>query len=164
MRTLIKIAKFSGDERYLKAIPPALAYLQKCERIDGKLARFYELRTNKPLFMNAKYELTYDHADAPSHYGWTRGADFGRIEREYVEALNKPTDADEPTRKLSHEKLRETARQIADQLDNSGRWVSVYHGERLVGQPKFPQGFRYLSSDVFSRNLTALSAYLEATK
>jgi hypothetical protein len=31
-----------------------------------------------------------------------------------------------------------------------------------VGQPKFAQGFEYLSSAVFSRNLELLSAYLLA--
>jgi hypothetical protein len=34
----------------------------------------------------------------------------------------------------------------------------------VVGQPKFPKGFRYLSSEVFSRNVEVLSEYLRATR
>ena len=30
-----------------------------------KIARYYEFKTNKPLYMNAKYELTYDDGAAP---------------------------------------------------------------------------------------------------
>jgi hypothetical protein len=48
------------------------------------------------------------------------------------------------------------------ELDAEGRWVSTYGGERLVGQPKFAPGFKFVSSAVFSTNLEALSAYLAA--
>ncbi len=54
-------------------------------------------------------------------------------------------------------------RQIAEALDDQGRWVSRYAGERLEGQPKFRPGSLYLSSAVFSRNLETLSRYLAAT-
>lgn len=58
--------------------------------------------------------------------------------------------------------LRREVRRIVDDLDARGRWVSTYEGERLVGQPKIPLGSPYLSSQVFSRNLTALSELLMA--
>jgi hypothetical protein len=37
----------------------------------------------------------------------------------------------------------------------------VYDKEALVGQPKFQRGMKYLSSDVFIRNMTTLGRYLE---
>ena len=46
-------------------------------------------------------------------------------------------------------------------LDAEGRWVSTYGGERLVGQPKFERGFRYLDSGVFARNIELLAEYLK---
>lgn len=48
-------------------------------------------------------------------------------------------------------------------MDGQGRWISTYAGERLVGQPKFANGFRYLDSGVFNRNVKVLSDYLAAT-
>ena len=33
---------------------------------------------------------------------------------------------------------------------------------RLVGQPKFAPGFKYISSAVFSKNVETLSAYIAA--
>ena len=53
---------------------------------------------------------------------------------------------------------------ILDTLDPEGRWISTYNGERLVGQPRFRPGFRYLSSDRFSRNIEALSAFIAASR
>ena len=54
----------------------------------------------------------------------------------------------------------EDVRRIIRELDDEGRWITVHAGERLVGQPKFERGFRFLSSDVFSRNVETLSAYV----
>ena len=51
-------------------------------------------------------------------------------------------------------------REIIAALDDQGRWVSKYTGERLVGQPKFRPGDEYLSSAVFSRNVETLSRFL----
>ena len=51
-------------------MPPALAYLKKSLLPDGRLARFYELKTNKPLYFTKTYELTYDDSDMPTHYSF----------------------------------------------------------------------------------------------
>ena len=55
-------------------------------------------------------------------------------------------------------------RQIIADLDDQGRWLSTYAGERLTGQPKFKPGEQYLSSEVFARNAGALADYLEVTR
>lgn len=57
--------------------------------------------------------------------------------------------------------LEQKARQALEALDAEGRWVSTHGGERLTGQPKLPPGSRFLSSEVFSRNVEALSDYLK---
>lgn len=158
MNTLIKIAEYTGQKRFLEPIPSAVAYFKKSLLSDGRVARFYELRTNKPLYMDGKYQLTYDDADAPAHYGWKKSAHFDRIERDYRAAKNGE--------RLPHAKvatLTETeAKRIITDADDQGRWVSTYAGESLVGQPNFAKSFRYISSAVFSRNLSALSAYVAA--
>ncbi len=58
----------------------------------------------------------------------------------------------------------EIVRRIIRDLDAEGRWISTYDGERLIGQPKFERGFRYLSSDAFSRNVQTLAVYLASVR
>ena len=50
---------------------------------------------------------------------------------------------------------------ILQSLDSQGRWISIHDGQRLVGQAKFPLHAQYLSSAVFSKNLTKLSEFLK---
>ncbi|HEY1186048.1 MAG TPA: hypothetical protein VGE74_00265, partial [Gemmata sp.] len=145
--------------KYLEPIPKALAYFNKSLLPDGKVARFYELKTNKPLYMNAKYELTYDESAAPGHYGWKQPAHFKRIEADYENAKAGRPPRAQPR---SAKELESEVRRVLKELDAEGRWVNVFAGERLVGQPKFAAGFKYISSDVFSRNVEVLSDYLGA--
>lgn len=158
METLVKISRFTGDKKYLEPIPKALAYHKKGVLPDGKVARYYELKTNKPLYMDAAYKLTYDDSAAPEHYGWKQSARFDRIEAAYQQAM-----AGTPPTKPRAVK-EDDVRRIVAALDADGRWVSSFAGEKLVGQPKFATGFKYLSSAVFSQNVETLSEYLATTK
>jgi hypothetical protein len=159
IETLLKVYRHTGEAKYLVPIPKALAYLKASLLPDGRLARYYELRTNKPLYMTKKYELTYDDGDVPAHYGWQVKSHLEELERRLAELKadrrRAPAAADGSS-------LEKRARDIIRQLDDEGRWVSQDQAEPLVGQPKFQPGERYLSSAVFSRNLEALSAYLDA--
>lgn len=154
METLIKTARHTGEKKYLEPIPRALEYFKKSLLLDGKIARYYEFKTNKPLYMDAKYQLTYDDSAAPSHYGWKQPARFTQIE-----AAHQAAEAGEklPPRRPVSEK---EAHRILRELDKEGRWISTYDSERLVGQPRFERGFQYLSSEVFSRNVETLSDYI----
>ncbi len=154
LETLIRISRHTGKKKYLEPVPAALAYLKKSLLPDGRAARCYELRTNKPLYMDERYQLTYDDSAAPGHYGWKQPARLAEIEREYAGAA--------PAKAPAAAGLEEEVRRIVKELDGEGRWVSTYAGERLVGQPKFARSFAYLSSAVFSRNVETLSAYLAA--
>lgn len=156
METLIKIAQYTGDKKYLEPIPRALNYFQKCLLPDGKIARYYEFKTNKPLYMDASYQLTYDDSVAPIHYGWKQSARFQEIEKKYQDAMSGAKSAESGTLKEAEAEVR----RIIQDLDAEGRWVSTYAGEPLVGQPKFENGFRYVSSAIFSRNVETLSRYL----
>jgi len=148
METLIRIARITGKQKYLDPVPRALEYLRKSLLPDGRVARYYELRTNKPLYMDTRYQLTYDDSDAPSHYGWKQESRLDRIEKQLKgEGPELPPRVD-PAK-------------IVSSLDGEGRWISTYNGEGLVGQPKFARGFAYLSSAVFSANLEVLAAKLK---
>jgi len=155
METLIKVSQYTGQKKYLEPIPRALAYYQKCLLPDGRVARYYEFKTNKPLYMDEKYQLTYRDSATASHYGWKQVARFDAISIAYQNAI-----AGREAPSGSAEELESNVRKILRELDEEGRWITTYAGEQLVGQPKFSDAFRYLSSDVFSRNIETLSKYV----
>ena len=64
-------------------IPVAIRYFRKSLRSDGRLARFYELKTNKPLYFTKDYQLTYSDDDMPTHYGFIVSSKLDAIESRY---------------------------------------------------------------------------------
>ncbi|MCB1077634.1 MAG: polysaccharide lyase, partial [Verrucomicrobiae bacterium] len=75
LRSLIQIAGVTQDKRYLEPVPKALAYLIQSELPSGKLSRFYELETNRPLYFTRGaggqgFVMTYDDSKVSSNYGW----------------------------------------------------------------------------------------------
>ncbi|MEM9644076.1 MAG: pectate lyase [Planctomycetota bacterium] len=157
--TLMDISTATGNKKYLKAIPPALAWLDRSVLPDGQMARYYELRSNRPLYMTRRgdiYRLTHDDSDLPSHYGWKVDARHQQLKRRFDRLQ---TGQSEDGRFQPPEAIRRV-NEIVASLDRQGRWCSVHDGRRLVGQPKLEVGQRYLSSQVFSDNLRLLSEFL----
>lgn len=157
--TLLVVHRLTGDPKYLEPIPRALTYLKSCVLPDGKVARFMELKTNKPLYMNSQYELTYDDGDVPKHYGWKQDSKLEKLEKEYEATKAGTWKAPSPKKAKS---LAKEARATLDKLDDQGRWVSGVTGDRMTGQPKFGDVRVYLSSEVFSENLEELARFVEA--
>ncbi|HEY1066687.1 MAG TPA: pectate lyase, partial [Pirellulales bacterium] len=195
MRTLIKIATFTGDAKYLEPIPRAADYFEKHLLSDGQVARYYELQTSKPLYMDKEYKLTYDDSNVPEHYGWKKSAKFDEIAKqskaltmrlglggldiprqwpaeftperyrhrsEFQNPFQTFSGIDAGDRQGRVAKAGEAAKKVLAELDAQGRWVSTYAGESLTGQPKFAKGFKYISSEVFAKNLAVLGEYLWA--
>jgi PelA/Pel-15E family pectate lyase len=158
IETLLKIARHTGDAKYLAPIPRALAYLKKSRLPDGRLARYYELKTNKPLYMTEKYELTHDDAHVPAHYGWKTTSHVDTLERQFRELQAGGPKKTKP--RAGSKKSEDQVREVVRQLDDQGRWTTEYTGDRLVGQPKLRAGERFLSSAVFCHNLELLSNYV----
>lgn len=163
LETLIKIAQVTGDHKFLEPVPSAMSYLQESLLSDGRLARYYELKTNRPLYMNRNgrdYFLTHDDTRLPDHYGWKIDSRLDEIQGKYqavkegIAPLPVPEGAD----------LETQVRRIIAELDSQGRWLTVSQGEQLIGDTKFPAGTPYLSSEVFCRHLETLSGYLAAVR
>lgn len=158
IETLMRIYVTTGNRKLLEPIPHAIAYLKRSLLPDGRLARYYQLKTNTPLYMvrsGKKYELTTDDSNLPEHYGWKTESRLGELEKEY-NALNmgqRPVSGTDGG--LESQVLR-----IIRDLDDQGRWISTYAGEPLVGQPKFKLNSQYISSAVFSQNIATLSDHL----
>jgi PelA/Pel-15E family pectate lyase len=161
MRTLLQLARETGDKRYLEPIPRALAYLHSSELPGGKLARFYELRTNRPLYFTKRYELTYDDSDMPTHYSFQGPHDLDSIEREYERLAKLERSSlgqEKPKRpaKASPE-LKASVEKVLAALDERGRWIS---DGRLHYQGDDDPTRRIISCDTFIANAAILSRYL----
>ena len=73
----------TGDDRYLDAAGRAAAWLEASRLPDGQWARYYELQTNRPLYMTSGYALTYDDGDTPRHYSFKGVFDVPRTLERY---------------------------------------------------------------------------------
>lgn len=169
METLMDIYEYTGDAKYLEPVGPALEYYKSCVLPDGRLARYYELQTNKPLYMTHEYVLTYDDTDTPRHYGFKIRSRLDRIEKRFNELKNKTSSADVAQ---SAEEREQQVMDIINALDEQGRWIGRYVGDPakevrvgMTGQPKFPSpDFQFIASAVFNRSIEILSEYLIETK
>ncbi len=165
MRTLMQLYRKTGDLRYLEPIPRALAYYQRSVRPDGKLARFYELKTNRPLYFTKDYRLTYSDADMPTHYAFVVGSKLESIEREFLKVRSTPKEKLDPPRAQPAYKMNSSlakkARAAIDSLDGRGAWVEKgkldYHGSDDDTR-------EIIASRTFAANLRALSQFIAATK
>ena len=130
MNALILLYRRTGERRFLAPIPKALAYLRASRRADGKMARFYELQTNRPLYFDREYNLTYSDADMPTHYGFIVSDRSNSVERRYEEALR--LQQPEPIRKRSRPRhnasLTRRAGAAIAALDDRGAWVAPAKG------------------------------------
>jgi len=156
--TLLRIAACTEDTRLLKPVPAALAWLKRSELPNGKLARYYELQSNKPLYMARKgktYSPTHDDSNLPSHYGWKNPSRHLALETAYNAFPNLPNPI------LPDIETTPDVTEILSSLNDDGAWISTYSGEPLPGQPKFKSGEQYIHSGVFSDNLTALASFLK---
>jgi|GEM_PF-242887 len=165
MKTLLAVYRETGNRKYLEPIPRAIAYLRRSELPDGRLARFYELKTNRPLYFTRQYELTYSDADTPTHYAFKVSSGLDAIEREYRRLLAadskdlRPRPAPPPA--APSPRLAAQVKAAIAALDPQGRWVEEgrlrYHG------PDDPAR-RIIDCGSFIRNVRVLSAYLAAGK
>lgn len=162
IKTLLRLYEESGDRKYLKPIPRAIAYLKKSELEPGRLARFYELKTNRPLYFTRDYQLTYDDADVPTHYGFKVSHRLDQLQRSHQELDS--LSPDELTARRNARRRRgssrpgdQQVRAVIEALDERGAWVTEgklsYHG-------KSDDTRRIIDSTVFCRNLDILSRYV----
>jgi hypothetical protein len=172
MWALLKLAAATGDKKYLPPVARAITYLRTVLLPGSKLARFYELHTNRPLYFERGkggkgFVLTYSDKNASSNYGWVWDSEldalqaigsriargepvvFPRVEKERWSS--PPTDDDIATI------LREQA------TDGSWPVLSEERGwmRDREGKKTRPAGGVIYSLD-FIQNVRALSTWLKA--
>ncbi|MCI0461334.1 MAG: hypothetical protein L0Z62_30670 [Gemmataceae bacterium] len=165
MRTLLRLYRETGEKKYLEPLPRALAYFKRSRLADGRLARFYEMKTNKPLYFTRDYKLTYDDGDVPTHYAFKVADRTSQVAKEYddlrqlsAEDLKK---LPAPARPRVTEKLRAQVKAVLAALDKEGRWVEE---GRLRSHGADDPTRRIISCQTFVRNVGVLSTYLAASK
>ena len=161
LRTLILAYGYTGDRKYLEPVPRALAYLKQSRLPDGRLARFYELKTNRPLyFVRDTYELTYDDSNLPTHYSFKVESRLDAIEEAYQEALRTPADKlkprtarPRPGQARPSRDLEQQVRRVIDALDERGAWVECNKQSTLKAE-------QVIDMRTLIRNVDTLARYL----
>ncbi len=168
MRTLLLLyrrtaAVSQNADRFLEPLPRAIAYYRRSALDDGKLARFYELGTNRPLFFTKQYELTYSSDDMPTHYSFIVSSKLDQIEAELNKVRSTPRDQlwkpKQPPIAKRSKKLDQRAERIVQSLDSRGAWVEPgelrYHGDDDPTR-------EVIRSQTFADNLSDLAQWLSA--
>lgn len=163
--TLLDLYARTQDSRYLDSVGRALDYLKKCRLRDGRLARFYELETNKPLYFTKTYELTYSGEDTPTHYAFVVSNRLNEIEAAYRRA--QKSDMRQPAQprpempaKMTPE-LAKQAQDVLNALDERGAWVEPgklqYYGDD-------DPAHEVIRTDTFIRNIGILGSFIESAR
>ncbi|MCP5539538.1 MAG: polysaccharide lyase [Akkermansiaceae bacterium] len=160
LRSLLEIALVTRDKRYLEPVPKALAYLKKSELPGGRLSRFHELQTNKPLYFTRGqggkgFVMTYDDSRVSSNYGWINESRLDAIERDFraVSAGQKPRPERDPD-------LAKHAAEVIAALDDRGAWTEPGTVRNAEGKKTEPPG-GIVKSETFVANVRTLCAFLE---
>lgn len=165
LRALLQIYGETGDRKYLDPIPPALAYLRRSRLPDGRLARFYAMGSNEPLYFTVDYQLTKSDADLPTHYSFKVEDGTDGIAKDFERIRNVPVDALraslQPRKAVLSKALEESVRAVIVAQDTRGRWVEG--GGLKYHRPK-DDTRRVIKCATFIRNVETLSRYLEAAR
>jgi PelA/Pel-15E family pectate lyase len=165
MRILMTLYRETGNRKYLEPIPRALAYFKRSlvPRGDAEifrripegpvLARFYELRTNKPLYITKGsrlnvaglgsrmvdgYEISYSPESVITHYNvLTSGRWVAEVEEDYRQlSAMDPITIRRPDKlrglsPWSERRINERAvsgaevKQLIDSMDERGAWTKM---------------------------------------
>ena len=118
MQALMDLHVETGEEKFLKPLPAAIAWFKRSESAPGKWARYYELQTNRQLFGDRDGKIYHHLADISEErqrgYSWQGDyhaprmlAFYEKLQREGRDAMLKERDAKAAKRKPSSAKSLE---------------------------------------------------------
>ncbi|MCX7825708.1 MAG: hypothetical protein N2689_09135, partial [Verrucomicrobiae bacterium] len=169
MQVLMDLYIETGDEKFLKPLPAAIAWFQRSAIGPNKWARYYELHTNKQIFgdRNGKiyYRLEDISEERQNHYSWS--GDYGvkktiafyeRLQNEGREAFLKKRRS-KTKKPASAKSLEPRVRAVIAALDEQGRWITKGH----IKHRDWEFGDR-IETSAFIQNVRTLCDYLEASR
>ncbi len=164
IKVLMRLYLHTGEKKFLEPIPRAINYLRRSRVSKNRLARFYELKTNKPLYFNLKYELTYKSDNMPTHYSFIVGENLDALEKQYRnllqldpkkrEMLRYPAKKAQPT-----PFLKAKTESVINSLNERGAWVT--EGKIRTGRNSY-QETRVIETRTFVKNLAILADFISA--
>lgn len=167
LQSLLLLYRETGDKKFLAPVPKAVAYFKASLLPDGRLARFYELQTNKPLYFTKDYVLTYSDADMPTHYGFKTGSKLDNIVREY-DKVRDLSAADLERQRTKKPKISPPSQSQIDKvkgviaaLDDRGRWLET--SSLKFDESGEPPG-KVINCQTFNSNVETLARYLGAVR
>lgn len=162
IQVLLTLHRHTHDDKYLFPIGKALDYLERSTLPNGQLARFYELKTNRPLYFTKDYVLTYDDSDMPTHYGFKVSSKLARLRASYETALKAPpgggsiwTTLRSPPKPNSS--LNRDARKLIEAMDSRGAWLE---NGQLKAKGNDTRSRPIITTRTFTRNLRTLSRFV----
>jgi hypothetical protein len=166
LQILMHLYRETGERKYLEPIPRALDYLKRSELAGGRLARFYELQTNRPLYFTKQYELTYRDDDLPTHYSFQSKSWVDGVRTEYdrlVATTPEPRKPSAPGRTPRAPRMTASlaaeAQAIVAALDARGAWVE---DGRLHYQGQDDPTRRFISCETFVDHVQTLARFVAA--
>lgn len=153
---LMLLYRHTGESKYLKPIPRAIAYLRKSQLPGGKLARFYEVQTNRPIYFtraSGKHEPTYSNDDIAAGYGYVVDARLDGLEKQYETLLKTPRDKLLPPRGKPSAPSAAVVASVINSLDQRGAW----NEHRRLPHHKVYPASGVIDSAVFIKNIEVLS-------
>lgn len=163
LEALVAVARATGETRFLDAVHKAIAYLRSSQLPNGKLARFYELETNRPLYFargpgGDGWEITYDTDKLASNYGWEWDSRLDAIEADARLARNgQPKAALTPSERAE---LGTRVSEILAAQDSRGAWAIPGMMRDAEGRKTEPEG-GIIESARFIENIETLSTWLQ---
>jgi hypothetical protein len=154
---LMQLYEATLDKKYLAPIPAALAYLKKSELPGGKLARFYELKTNRPIYFERGpngHQWTYEDTNIASGYGYIVSSSVDQLQKTYESVL-----AGKSLTKKPGSPSAATVQKVIAALDDRGAWLEPGSIRDAEGKKQEPKG-GIIRSDTFIKNLDQLSRYV----
>jgi len=125
IRTLIDLHVDTGDVEYLEPIPAALEWLETSRLEDGTWARFYEIGSNRPIYVTSAREIVYKPENLRPGYGWKSSYGISEVSLMYrilkeegVGKLKEHLDREPDVRSLVTR-----ARYWIDSQRDDGGWV-----------------------------------------
>jgi hypothetical protein len=164
LEVLLVLARTTGEKRFLAPIPRALAYLKSLRLGDGRLARFYELGTSRPLYFTRDYQITYNGDDVPDHYGFRFPSRLDAIAAEYSRLRSRaaPPEGEARPGKVTPD-LEAAVRAIIAGQDRRGAWTEPGTVRDPAGRKTAPGG-GIIQSETFLKNMQTLSEFLTRIK
>ncbi len=80
IRALMEVYLETGQKGYLSPIPTAIEWLRQSEIRSGIWARFYEIGTNRPIYVSEDRKVVYEAENLRPGYAWEVGAPASAID------------------------------------------------------------------------------------